>query len=120
MTAITPAYVHAYQTICLGMSFPGVPRYSFRLPQLKYRYPILPDDRSQKSLVYDYRGWAICTDGGTSRGEIYVTTQTPDSIGAKLLITTTALRAHRNRNLGTSCNTGRQAEKTDSAFLGYG
>ena len=29
MTAITPAYGHAYQTICLGMPFSGVPHYSF-------------------------------------------------------------------------------------------
>ena len=46
MTAITPAYDHAYQTICLGMPSPGVPHYSFRVPQPKYRYPFLPNDRS--------------------------------------------------------------------------
>ena len=30
--------------------------------------------------------------------------QTPDCIGAKLLITSTSLRAYRNRHLGTSCD----------------
>ena len=33
MTAITPAYAHAYQTICLAMHFPGVPHHTFRLPE---------------------------------------------------------------------------------------
>ena len=28
MTAITLAYAHAYQTICLAMHFPGVPRHT--------------------------------------------------------------------------------------------
>ena len=40
MTAITPDYAHAYQTICLGMPFSGVPRYSF-----------LPNDRFLKNLA---------------------------------------------------------------------
>ena len=46
MTAITPAYAHAYQTICLAMHTPGVPRHSLRLPKPKSRYPFLPNDRS--------------------------------------------------------------------------
>ena len=46
MTAITPAYDHAYQTICLGMPSPGVPHYSFRVPGPKSRYHFLPNDRS--------------------------------------------------------------------------
>ena len=66
MTAITLAYAHAYQTICLGMPFPGVPHYSFRLPWPTSRYPFLPNDRSlSKELGHDYRGWAIFSDGGT-------------------------------------------------------
>ena len=32
MTAITPAYAHAYQAICLAMHFPGVPRRSSDFP----------------------------------------------------------------------------------------
>ena len=46
MTAITLAYAHAYQTICLEMYFPGVPHHSFRLLRPKSRYPFLPNDRS--------------------------------------------------------------------------
>ena len=66
MTAITPAYAHAYQTICLMMHFPGVPHHSFRLPKPKSRYPYLPDDRSiTGELGNDYHVWAIFTDGGT-------------------------------------------------------
>ena len=66
MTAITSAYAHAYQTICLGMPFSGVPRYSFRFHRPKSRYHFLPNDRSlSKELGHDYRGWAIHTDGGT-------------------------------------------------------
>ena len=66
MTAITPAYAHAYQTICLAVHTPGVPRHSFRLPKPKSRYPFLPTDRSiTKELGHDYHGWAIYTDGGT-------------------------------------------------------
>ena len=33
MTAITPAYAHAYQAICLAMHFLDVPRHSFRVPK---------------------------------------------------------------------------------------
>ena len=66
MTAITPAYAHAYQTICLGMYFPGVPHHSFRLLRPKSRYPFLPDDRSlSKELGHDNRGCAVYTDGGS-------------------------------------------------------
>ena len=90
MTAITPAYAHAYQTICLGMHSPGVPHHSFRLPRPKSRYPFLPNDLSlSKELGHDYHGWATYTEGGTrvvdgetvagwgvitrsSRGRIYV------------------------------------------------
>ena len=40
MTAITPAYAHAYQAICLAMHFPGVPRHSFRLPKTQVQLSI--------------------------------------------------------------------------------
>ena len=66
MTAMTPAYAHAYQTICLGMPSPGVPHFAFPLFRLKSRYSFLPNDRSlSKDLGHDYRGWALFTDGGT-------------------------------------------------------
>ena len=35
MTAITPAFAHAYQTICFAMHLLGVPHRSFRLPKPK-------------------------------------------------------------------------------------
>ena len=66
MTAITPAYAHAHQTICLAMHSLGVSHHSFRRPKPKSRYPYLPNDRSStRELVNDYHGWAIYTDGGT-------------------------------------------------------
>ena len=74
VTAITPAYAHAYQTICLAMHSPGVPHHSFRLPKPKSWYPYLPNDRSiTRELGNDYHGWAIYTDGGTRvvDGEIF-------------------------------------------------
>ena len=42
MIAIPPAYAHAYQTICLAMHTPGVPRHSFRLSKPKSRYRFFP------------------------------------------------------------------------------
>ena len=48
MTAINPAFAHAYQRICLAMHLPGVPHHTFRLPKSKSRYPYLPNDRSFK------------------------------------------------------------------------
>ena len=66
MTAITPAYAHAYQTTGLAMHFPGVPHHTFRHPKPKSRYPYLPNDRSfTREPGNDYHGWAIYTDGGT-------------------------------------------------------
>ena len=60
MAAITPAFAHAYQTICLAMHLPGVPHRSFRLPKNKSRYPHLPNDRSiKRELGNDDRGWAF-------------------------------------------------------------
>ena len=66
MTAITPAYAHAYQATCLTRHMLAVPRQNFRQPKLKARYPYLPDDRSTtRTRGNDFRGWSICTDGGT-------------------------------------------------------
>ena len=66
MTAITTAYAHAYQTMCLPQHFPNVPHHTFRLPKPNSRYSYLPNDRSITSdLSNDYHGWAIYTDGGT-------------------------------------------------------
>ena len=66
MTAITPAYAHAYQATCLAHHYSGVPHQNFRLPKPKSRYPYLPNARSKtRERGNDYRGWAISTDGGT-------------------------------------------------------
>ena len=60
MTAITPAYAHAYQATCLAQHFPGVPHHTFWLPKPKSRYPHLPNDRSITSERGNaYHGWAI-------------------------------------------------------------
>ena len=74
MTAITPAYAHAYQKICLAMHSPRAPHPSFRLPKPKSRYPFLPNVRSiTREEGNYYHGWAIFTDGGTRvvDGEIF-------------------------------------------------
>ena len=66
MTAIIPAYAHAYQTICLAVHSADVLHHSFRLPKSKSKYPHLPNDRSvTRELGNDCHGWAIYTDGGT-------------------------------------------------------
>ena len=66
MTAITPAYAHAYQATCLAQHLPGFPHHNFRLPKAKSKYPYLPNVRSiTRERGNDYRGWAIYTDGGT-------------------------------------------------------
>ena len=65
MTAITPAYAHAYQATCLTTHMPAVPHQNFRLPMLKARYPYLLNARCiTRERGNDYRGWAIYTDGG--------------------------------------------------------
>ena len=74
MTAISPAYVHAFQTTCLSMHTPGFPRHAFRLPKPKSRYPYLANDRSiTREVGNDCHGWTIYTDGGTRvvDGEIF-------------------------------------------------
>ena len=66
MTAITPAFAHAYQATCLAMHLPVVPHRSFKLPKPKSRYAYLPNARSITSEKgNDNRGWALHTDGGT-------------------------------------------------------
>ena len=66
MTAITPAYAHAYQATCLARQKLAVPQQNFRLPKLTARYPYFPNDRSRTRIRgTDFRGWAIYTDGGT-------------------------------------------------------
>ena len=60
MTAITLAYVHAYQATCLAQHLPGVPHQNFRLSKPKSRYPYLPNARSMtRDKGNDYRGWAV-------------------------------------------------------------
>ena len=66
MTAITPAYAHAYQATCLARHMPAVPHHNFRLPKIKARCPYLPNDRSTtRTRGTDFRGWSIYIDGGT-------------------------------------------------------
>ena len=66
MTAITPAYAHAYQATCLTRHLPAVPRQNFCLPKSKARYPHLPNARSTtRERGNDFQGWAIYTDGCT-------------------------------------------------------
>ena len=59
MTAITPAYAHAYQATCLTRHMPAVPHQHFRLPKLKTRYPYLNDRTTTRTRGIDFRGWAI-------------------------------------------------------------
>ena len=84
MTAITPAYAHAYQATCLSRRMPAilvhayqatsltrhmpaVPRKNFHLPKPNARYPYLPDARSAtRQRGNDFRFWAIYTHGSTS------------------------------------------------------
>ena len=66
MTAITPAYAHAYQATCLTRHMLAVPHHNCSLPKIKARYSYLPNARSTtRERGNDYRGWAIDTDGGT-------------------------------------------------------
>ena len=65
MTAITPAYAHAYQATCLARHMPAVQHQNFRLPKPNARYPYLPNARSAtRERGNDFRGWAFKTDGG--------------------------------------------------------
>ena len=65
MTAITPAYAHAYQAICLTRHLPANLCQYFRLLRPRARYPHLPNIRSlTREMGSDFRGWAVYTDGG--------------------------------------------------------
>ena len=65
MTAITPAYAHAYQATCLARHVPAVLHRDFRLPKPKARCSYLPNARSLKrERGNDFQGWAIYADGG--------------------------------------------------------
>ena len=66
MTAITPAYAHAYQESCVTRHMPAVPRLNFRLLKPEARCPHLPNIRTTtRERGNDFQGWAIYTDGGT-------------------------------------------------------
>ena len=66
MTAITPAYAHAYQTTCLSRRMLAILGKNFRFLKAKARYPYLPNARSTtRERSNDFRGWAIYTDGCT-------------------------------------------------------
>ena len=74
MTAITPAYAHAYQTSCLTRHPIVIPHQKFRLPAAKARYPHLPNSgTTTRERGNDFQGWAMCTDGGTrsANGETF-------------------------------------------------
>ena len=47
MTAIPPAYVHAYQATCLTRHMLAILRKNVRLPKPKARYPHLPKFRER-------------------------------------------------------------------------
>ena len=64
MTAITRAYAHAYQLVCLARYIPGVPSQKFRLLAANARYPHLPNVRTTtRERGNDFQVWAIYTDG---------------------------------------------------------
>ena len=66
MTAITPAYAHAYQATCLSRRVPEIKGKNFRLPKPNARHPYLPNALSTtRERGNDFRGWAIYTDGCT-------------------------------------------------------
>ena len=46
MTAFTPKYAHAYQSLCLAGRALVVRHQKFRLPAVKVRYPNLPNPRT--------------------------------------------------------------------------
>ena len=64
MIAITSAYAHAYQVICLTRHMLAVARLNFRLPKPQARHPHLPSIRTTtRERGNDFQGWAIDTDG---------------------------------------------------------
>ena len=76
MTAITPAYAHAYQATCLTRHMPAVPHRCFRLPRPKARYTHLPNVRTttrERGNVFPwmghlYRRGTRVVDGETAGG----------------------------------------------------
>ena len=73
MTAITPAYAHAYQLMCLAGHIPIAPQPNFRLLAAKARHPHLPNTRTTtRERGNGFQGLAIFTDGGArfADGEI--------------------------------------------------
>ena len=66
MTAITPAYAHALQLICLTRHIPVVTFQKFRLPSAKARYPPSPQRSYHNTRKRQwFQGWAVHTDGCT-------------------------------------------------------
>ena len=66
VTAVTPAYAHAYQAICLARRPIDIPCQRFRLPSAKAKYPNLPNIRTiTRNNGDDHKGWAVFTVGGT-------------------------------------------------------
>ena len=60
MTAVTPSYAHAYQSLCLAGRLFVVHHQKFRLPASKARYPNLPNSRTTtREKGIDFQGWAI-------------------------------------------------------------
>ena len=70
LTAITPTYAHAYQSICLaGARLTSLIKiFACRLSKAKY--PSLPDIRTTtREKGNDLKGWAVYTAGGTHVSE---------------------------------------------------
>ena len=66
MTAMTPAYAHAYRVICLTRQMPAVLSLRFRLPSAKARYPHLSIVRTTtRDGGNDFQDGTIYTDGST-------------------------------------------------------
>ena len=66
MSAITPTYAHAYQSLCLAGRVFVVGHQRFRLPAAKAIYPNLHNSRTTtREKGNDFQGLAIHTDGGT-------------------------------------------------------
>ena len=66
MTAITPAYAHAYQTTCLSRRVPAILKKISvsRSPKPDIRtFPMLVPQHVKEAMISE--GWAVYTDGGT-------------------------------------------------------
>ena len=54
MTAITPAYAHAYQAMCLARHIPAAPHQNFRLPNPKpdiLFFPMLVPSHVKEAMI---------------------------------------------------------------------